>query len=67
MANRPVFYVNPNPNKDVPVKNIEFEWFSGFLSDQNVHGRPSSVLTLFDGSMLVADDFADKIYRVTFH
>lgn len=33
MANRPVFYVNPNPNKDVQVKNIEFEWFSGFLSN----------------------------------
>lgn len=43
------------------------DFITGFLSDQNVHGRPSSVLTLIDGSMLVADDFADKIYRVTFN
>ena len=34
MANRPVFYVNPNLQKDVLFKNIEFEWFSGFSSDQ---------------------------------
>lgn len=34
MANRPVFYVNPNPEKNVQFKNIEFEWFSGFSSDQ---------------------------------
>ena len=34
MSNRPVFYVNPNPKKDVQFKNIEFQWFSGFSSDQ---------------------------------
>jgi len=34
MANRPVFYVNPDLKKDVQFKNIEFEWFQGFSSDQ---------------------------------
>jgi len=34
MANRPVFYVNPNLQKDVLFKNIEFQWFLGFSSDQ---------------------------------
>ena len=34
MANRPVFYVNSNPKKDVQFKNVEFEWFLGFSSDQ---------------------------------
>jgi glucose/arabinose dehydrogenase len=47
------------------VKHENF--ITGFLSDQNVHGRPSSVFTMIDGSMLVADDFADKIYRVTYN
>ena len=25
MSNRPVFYANPNPKKDVQFKNIDFE------------------------------------------
>ena len=29
-------------------------------------GRPVDILTLPDGSMLISDDYADAIYRVTY-
>ena len=34
MANRPVFFINPSAKEDVLLKNIEFQWFSGFSTDQ---------------------------------
>jgi glucose/arabinose dehydrogenase len=41
---------------------------SGWLDDasQKVWGRPVDVLVLADGSMLVSDDYANVIYRITY-
>ena len=41
---------------------------SGWLDDatQKVWGRPVDVLVLDDGSMLVSDDYANVIYRITY-
>lgn len=46
-----------------------FETFaSGWLDDatQKVWGRPVDVLLLGDGSMLVSDDYANVIYRISY-
>eukprot|EP01089_Gocevia_fonbrunei_P003486 TRINITY_DN1346_c0_g1_i1.p1 TRINITY_DN1346_c0_g1~~TRINITY_DN1346_c0_g1_i1.p1 ORF type:complete len:123 (-),score=11.68 TRINITY_DN1346_c0_g1_i1:4-372(-) len=40
---------------------------SGFIQDGQVKGRPVDVLQLHDGSVLVSDDYAHKVYRVTYH
>ena len=47
---------------------VEYRPFvTGFLqAEEQVVGRPSAILTLPDGSILIADDFADAIYRVTY-
>jgi glucose/arabinose dehydrogenase len=34
--------------------------------DEKVWGRPSDVLVMPDGSLLVADDFANAVYRITY-
>ncbi len=41
---------------------------SGWLDDatQKVWGRPVDILVLDDGSILVSDDFANVIYRITY-
>lgn len=41
---------------------------SGWLDEttQKVWGRPVDVLLLPDGSMLVSDDYAGVIYRITY-
>lgn len=38
----------------------------GFMRDEKVSGRPSDVLVMPDGSLLVADDMAGAVYRVTY-
>jgi len=51
-------------------KAAGYETFaSGWLDDatQNVWGRPVDVLVLTDGSMLVSDDMAGVIYRITYN
>nr|WP_241263973.1 PQQ-dependent sugar dehydrogenase [Bowmanella dokdonensis] len=46
---------------------MDYEPFiTGWLDGDQVHGRPVAFLTLPDGSLLISDDFADAIYRVTF-
>ncbi len=40
-------------------------FISGWQEGEKTWGRPVDVLVLPDGSMLVSDDFADAIYRVT--
>lgn len=37
----------------------------GWLKGEEVSGRPVDVLVWTDGSLLVSDDFADKVYRIT--
>ncbi len=54
----------------VTVENGEatrYEPFiTGFLQNNEAWGRPSDVLELKDGSLLVADDHAGRVYRVTY-
>jgi len=39
---------------------------SGWLRDDQVIGRPVDLEILEDGSMLVSDDDAGRIYRITY-
>lgn len=46
----------------------EYENFAeGWLQGKEVLGRPVDLLVLEDGSMLVSDDYADKIYRISYN
>ncbi len=46
---------------------ISYETFaSGWLQGETVWGRPSDLLVLPDGSLLVADDLVGAIYRITY-
>jgi len=40
---------------------------SGWLQGQKAWGRPVDLLQLPDGSLLVSDDHAGVIYRITYH
>jgi glucose/arabinose dehydrogenase len=42
------------------------DFISGWLQDQKVLGRPSAPFILSDGSMLLSDDKANVIYRITY-
>ena len=45
---------------------VSYEPFAyGWLQNEQVSGRPVDVLVKEDGSLLVSDDFADKVYRIT--
>lgn len=56
----------------VKIKDNKSEGFEVFASgwlneaEQKVWGRPVDVLTLKDGSMLVSDDYASVIYRISY-
>jgi glucose/arabinose dehydrogenase len=46
---------------------ISYEPFAtGWLHGTNVWGRPADVLVMPDGSLLVSDDLAGAIYRITY-
>jgi glucose/arabinose dehydrogenase len=46
---------------------VAYETFaSGWLEGGDAWGRPADVLVLPDGSLLVADDYAGTIYRITY-
>lgn len=48
-------------------KAVKYEPFAeGWLQGSRAWGRPSDVLVMPDGSLLVADDQADTIYRITY-
>jgi glucose/arabinose dehydrogenase len=54
---------------DTDSKVTSYETFaSGWMNEatQKVWGRPVDVLVLTDGSMLVSDDYAGVIYRITY-
>ena len=40
------------------------DFMTGFLDGEKVLGRPAAPLMLSDGSLLISDDHANKIYRV---
>jgi len=48
----------------VPVSYEPFA--SGWLKREAVSGRPVDLLVLADGSLLVSDDHADRIYRIRY-
>lgn len=51
----------------VDGKAVAYEVFAeGWLQGQNVSGRPVDVLVLDDGSLLVSDDQAGKVYRISY-
>lgn len=48
-------------------KVISYQPFvTGWLQDQKVWGRPVATLVLPDGSLLVSDDYAGAIYRISY-
>ncbi|KAL6076356.1 Sorbosone dehydrogenase [Balamuthia mandrillaris] len=62
-----VDYSVNNSNNDNERPTYE-EFATGFIDskDGTVYGRPVDVHILPDGSMLVSDDFAGQIYRITY-
>ena len=52
---------------DAEGQPLEAEVFaSGWLQGQSAWGRPADVMQLPDGSLLVSDDAADVIYRISY-
>lgn len=48
-------------------KAVSYETFAdGWLKGDQVSGRPVDIEIMPDGSMLVSDDYADCIYRITY-
>ena len=46
---------------------VSYEPFAtGWLQGESAWGRPADVLELADGSLLVSDDLAGAIYRITY-
>jgi glucose/arabinose dehydrogenase len=52
-------------NKDGSVRSQE-PFLTGFLQNNQYSGRPVDVLVMNDGSLLVSDDYAGAVYRVTY-
>ena len=52
-------------NKDGTLKSLE-PFLTGFLQDNNYVGRPVDLLVMKDGSLLISDDFAGAVYRVSY-
>jgi glucose/arabinose dehydrogenase len=52
-------------NKDGSVRAVE-QFLTGFLQNNQYSGRPVDVEILKDGSLLVSDDYAGAIYRITY-
>jgi glucose/arabinose dehydrogenase len=52
-------------NRDGSVKSSE-PFLTGFLKDNAYLGRPVDLQVMKDGSLLVSDDYAGAIYRITY-
>jgi len=59
-----VIHVLLKGNKVVKVEPFVTGWLN--REEDETWGRPVDILTLPDGSMLISDDYADAIYRVTY-
>lgn len=42
------------------------DFITGFMKNEQTFGRPAALLELADGSILISDDYADVIYRLTY-
>jgi len=52
---------------DSARKPISYQPFAyGWLKDEKTFGRPVDIQIMPDGSLLVSDDFANKIYRISY-
>jgi glucose/arabinose dehydrogenase len=58
-----VIRVSFDKNGNVEESN---DFISGWLQNESVFGRPSAPFILSDGSMLLSDDKANVIYRITY-
>ena len=46
---------------------VSYETFAeGWLDGQETRGRPVDLLVMPDGSLLVSDDYDDKLYRIRY-
>jgi glucose/arabinose dehydrogenase len=54
--------VRLNGNEAVSYEPFAFGWLQG----ESVSGRPVDLMVKADGSLLVSDDFAGKIYRISY-
>jgi glucose/arabinose dehydrogenase len=52
-------------NNDGSIKSWE-PFLTGFLQDNAYSGRPVDVQVMKDGALLVSDDYAGAVYRVTY-
>jgi glucose/arabinose dehydrogenase len=52
-------------NKDGTVKSID-PFLTGFIENNNYVGRPVDLLVMKDGSLLISDDYAGAVYRVSY-
>ena len=52
-------------NADGTLKSLE-PFLTGFLENNNYVGRPVDLLVMKDGSLLISDDYAGAIYRVSY-
>ena len=52
-------------NKDGTVRSVE-PFLTGFIQNNEYVGRPVDVQVMKDGSLLVSDDYAGAVYRVTY-
>ncbi len=59
-----VILVQLNGNNVINVEPFITGWLN--KEEDEAWGRPVDVLTLPDGSLLISDDYADAIYRVTY-
>jgi glucose/arabinose dehydrogenase len=58
-----IIVVRMNPNGTVRSQEV---FMTGFMVNNGYLGRPVDVAVMKDGSMLVSDDHAGAIYRVTY-
>jgi glucose/arabinose dehydrogenase len=54
-----------NLNADGSLKSLD-TFLTGFLQDNNYVGRPVDLLVMKDGSLLISDDYAGAVYRVSY-
>ncbi len=52
-------------NKDGTVKSWE-PFITGFLQDNSYIGRPVDLAVMKDGSLLISDDYAGAVYRLSY-
>ena len=55
----------PCPRPQPTVRSVQ-PFLTGFLQNNNWIGRPVDVEVMRDGSLLVSDDYAGSVYRISY-